>query len=128
MISKIDILHIVKKLSKHKRLRDTMIHPVRDWTAGFGVAIVLFVGAAAYAGYTFLTFSKNIDEIVITKSSVVSYKKDLASEVLDTYRKRKTMFELLRSERSPVAAPSTPSTPVKEESPSTNSPAIPASE
>ena len=104
MISKGKITIMVRKISSgsEKKLRSRIIHPVRDWTYGILLALVLFILFSSFAGFTYYSFSKNVDKEINVESSAIIYEQKDAQAVLEIYRERKIMFEKLREDKSNV--------------------------
>lgn len=94
-------MHSIGKQDR-SQLNTRLFHPGRDWVVGLFCAFVLCLGAAGYAGYEFLMFSKNIDEPVSLESSVVLYRQDKAQDVFVVYRDKNMQFDRLRSDKSNV--------------------------
>lgn len=100
----IDRIHIIS-IARHLLRRDRgvpdkrLMHPVRDWMIGLSVASILFLCTAFVAGAIFLTQIKSIDEPVYVETVLITYKREDARTVLETYAARSEKFEVLRFDR-----------------------------
>ena len=104
MISKVDIIKLVRHLKKRgSGIPDhRLIHPMRDWLWGLGITSIIFVVSSVYTAYFFLARSKTIDDEVHFQSSVATYDREGALEVLEKYQKRTNLFNELRNDKSNV--------------------------
>jgi hypothetical protein len=92
---------LVKKLFKKREvLRDPqLMHPEREWAIGLGIALLLFILAAAISVYTyFKNQSINVEVNGDTATEVV-YRESLVDEVLATISNREQTLQSLKTDK-----------------------------
>lgn len=102
MIKKDDIVKMAKHIVRRdKGIPDRRImHPIRDWLFGVGIAVLIFVATTVYAGHTFFVGINEQDVRPNEHSGVIEYRQKAVIEALDLYEKRISTFGMLRSDVS----------------------------
>jgi len=105
MISKKDILKMIKHVSKRSRsIPDRrLMHPKREWTITLVMLAVVLVAGSVHSFYKFNKLSNLDKQLVAGESKVVEYKTSLLSDVLDFYEDRTSRFQQIKDGIVPAA-------------------------
>jgi len=98
MINKTIFTQMAKKVFRHQRgLRDPQImHPEREWSVGLLIAVVFFVGCAAWSSQVYLK-NKNVsaDQSALSDKGGAVYREPQVKEALQIASKREEELQTL---------------------------------
>lgn len=98
------------------------LHPLRDWSVGLGLAVLVFIGGVTYIGYDFYA-QFIIEAKEVSAESLIHYHSEKVRMQAEEYDKREQKFNELRGGRKvevvveesvSVTAPETEETPPSE--------------
>jgi len=95
MITKKDIIIFAQRISGRRggSPNASLVHPVRDWSIGLSVMIVVCAGVSSYAGVLFVSQLNSIDSVPVIEVDIEEYRDTDVENALQTFRRRAEVFE-----------------------------------
>lgn len=95
------VRHIIKRGQGHADQKE--VHPMREWTFGICISVLVFSLLAIYSGFTFYNYYEGVESSGFQDVSVVLYEQKRVEAVLTQYEERQRTFVNLRGDRSHAA-------------------------
>ncbi len=108
MINRNEITSIAKKMMRqHRGLRDhQIIHPVRDWTIGVIISILMLAIVTWWSAMSYLAHSSTkIDNASDIVSTNTVYREAQVNEALKVFEKKREDYDFLLSGAKPIVVP-----------------------